>query len=49
LGIGMLTDPFSNYKGINDLIGITLAFFSAISFNLGFIAIRKVKKEIESW
>lgn len=49
LGITLLTDPFSNYKGLNDIIGITLALLSAISFNFGFISIRKVKKEIHSW
>ena len=42
-GIALLTDPFSNIKGINDLIGCFLAFLSAVIFNLGFIALRKVK------
>lgn len=45
----MLTDPFSNMKGINDLIGLSLAVASAVFFNLGFIAIRKVKSELNSW
>ncbi len=43
VGIALLTDPFSNMKGINDLIGLTLAVLSAVIFNLGFIALRKVK------
>ena len=46
VGIGLLTNPFGNYKGVNDLIGISLALLSAVLFNLGFIALRKVKKEL---
>lgn len=42
-GIALLTDPFSNMKGINDIIGCFLALLSAMIFNLGFIALRKVK------
>jgi len=43
MGIALLTDPFSNLKGVNDLIGMGLAVLSAVLFNLGFIALRKVK------
>jgi hypothetical protein len=43
MGIALLTDPFSNLKGVNDLIGMALAVLSAVLFNLGFIALRKVK------
>ena len=49
IGIILLTDPFSDYKGINDFIGVNLALLSAIMFNIGFIAIRRVKKEIHAW
>lgn len=49
MGIALLTDPFSNMKGVNDLIGIALAVLSAIIFNLGFIALRKVKSQLNSW
>ncbi len=42
-GIALLTDPFSDLKGINDFIGCSLAVLSAVVFNLGFIALRKVK------
>lgn len=42
-GIALLTDPFSNLKGVNDLIGCALALLSAAIFNIGFIALRKVK------
>jgi hypothetical protein len=45
----LLTDPFSNYKGINDIIGISLALLAAILFNFGFIALRKAKKELHSF
>ena len=49
MGIALLTDPFSNMKGINDLIGLSLAVASAVIFNLGFIALRKVKSQLNSW
>src|SRR6185312_14737519 len=49
LGIIMLTDPFSHYKGIDDLIGITLALLSAMSFNTGFIYLRAVGEEFHAW
>lgn len=49
MGIALLTDPFSNMKGVNDLIGMALAVLSAIIFNLGFIALRKVKSQLNSW
>jgi drug/metabolite transporter (DMT)-like permease len=49
VGIIMLTDPFSKSKGIDDFYGIILALFSAISFNTGFIALRKVGKEFNPW
>ena len=42
-GIALLTDPFSNMKGMTDIIGCILALLSAVIFNLGFIALRKVK------
>lgn len=48
-GIALVTDPFSEYKGMNDFIGIALALLSATLFNIGFISLRKVKKEINSW
>ena len=48
-GIALLTDPFSDLKGINDFIGCALAVMSAIIFNLGFIALRKVKSQLNSW
>lgn len=48
-GIALLTDPFSNIKGVNDLIGCMLALLSAVIFNLGFIALRKVKSQLNSW
>ena len=48
-GIALLTDPFSNLKGVNDLIGCMLALLSAVIFNFGFIALRKVKSELNSW
>jgi len=49
VGIALLTDPFSNLKGLNDLIGCGLAVMSAVIFNLGFIALRKVKSQLNSW
>lgn len=49
MGIALLTDPFSNLKGVNDLIGLALAVLSAVIFNLGFIALRKVKSQLNSW
>lgn len=49
IGIALLTDPFATRKNENDLLGIMLAFLSAVIFNLGFIAIRKVKSELNSW
>lgn len=49
MGIALLTDPFSNLKGVNDLIGMALAVLSAVIFNLGFIALRKVKSQLNSW
>jgi drug/metabolite transporter (DMT)-like permease len=49
IGIALLTDPFSDLKGVNDLIGCTLAVLSAVLFNLGFIALRKVKSQLNSW
>ena len=48
-GIALLTDPFSDLKGINDLIGCFLALISAVIFNFGFIALRKVKRDLDSW
>ena len=48
-GIALLTDPFSDLKGINDLIGCFLALMSAVIFNFGFIALRKVKRDLDSW
>ena len=48
-GIALLTDPFSDLKGINDFIGCSLAVLSAVIFNLGFIALRKVKSQLNSW
>jgi drug/metabolite transporter (DMT)-like permease len=42
-GIALLTDPLSNLKGMSDLIGCLLALLSAVIFNIGFIALRKVK------
>lgn len=48
-GIALLTDPFSNIKGINDMIGCALALLSAVIFNIGFIALRKVKSQLNSW
>ena len=32
IGVALLTDPFSHFKGFNDLIGIALAFLSAVIF-----------------
>ncbi len=49
IGIALLTDPFASRKNENDLLGIMLALLSAVIFNLGFIAIRKVKSELNSW
>lgn len=49
LGIAFITDPFSSIKSPNDLIGIGIAVLSSVFFNIGFIVIRKVKKEIHSW
>lgn len=49
IGIALLTDPFAKFHDINDLIGINLAIISAIFFNIGFIALRKVKSELSSW
>ena len=49
LGIALLTDPFSRMKGLNDMIGLALAALSAVIFNIGFIALRKVKSELDSW
>ncbi len=49
VGIILLTDPFNHMKGRNDLIGILLALISAMSFNTGFIALRKVGKEFNAW
>jgi drug/metabolite transporter (DMT)-like permease len=46
VGIALLTDPFSNMKGMDDIIGIFLALASAVIFNIGFIALRHVKKEL---
>lgn len=34
---------------MDDLIGISLALLSAVIFNIGFIALRKAKKELNSW
>lgn len=48
-GIALLTDPFSNIKGVSDLLGCMLALLSAVIFNIGFIALRKVKKDLDSW
>ena len=48
-GIWLLSDPLHNLKGMDDLIGISLALLAAIVFNFGFIAVRRVKKEIHSW
>lgn len=42
IGIVMITDPFSSLKGRNDFIGVGLALLSAMFFNTGFIALRKV-------
>ncbi|CDW81147.1 gamma-aminobutyric acid receptor subunit rho-3-like [Stylonychia lemnae] len=49
IGIGLLTDPFAKIKDQNDIIGIALAFLSAVIFNIGFIALRRVKSELNSW
>jgi drug/metabolite transporter (DMT)-like permease len=49
LGIAFLTDPFAKVKSMDDLIGISLACLSAVFFNIGFIALRKVKSELNSW
>lgn len=49
IGVALLTNPFSNYKGWSDMIGIALAFLSAVVFQIGFIALRKVKKDLNSW
>lgn len=49
IGIALLTDPFSNLKGASDLIGMALATLSAVIFNIGFISLRKVKSELNSW
>ena len=49
IGIALMTDPFSNLKGINDLIGISLASLAAVIFNIGFISLRHVKKELNAW
>eukprot|EP00347_Sterkiella_histriomuscorum_P017150 403350477 len=49
LGIGLLTDPFAKLRNVDDLIGISLAFLSAVIFNIGFIALRRAKKELNSW
>ena len=48
-GIALLTDPFNRIKGLNDLIGCALALLSATIFNIGFIALRKAKKDLNSW
>jgi drug/metabolite transporter (DMT)-like permease len=48
-GIALLTDPFSNLKGLNDMIGISLALLSAVTFNIGFIALRHAKEHLKSW
>lgn len=48
-GIALLTDPFSKFKDLNDLIGIFLALLSAVVFNIGFIALRRVKSRLNSW
>lgn len=49
IGIGLLTDPLAKFRNLDDLIGISLALLSAIIFNIGFIALRKAKKELNSW
>jgi drug/metabolite transporter (DMT)-like permease len=49
IGIALLTDPFSNLKGLEDLVGCGLALLSAVIFNVGFIALRKVKRDLDSW
>jgi drug/metabolite transporter (DMT)-like permease len=50
-GIAMLTDPLANLRGDwnNNLIGCMLALLSAVLFNIGFIALRKVKSQLNSW
>jgi len=48
-GIALLTDPFAKVKATDDLIGISLALLSAVLFNIGFIALRRVKSELNSW
>ncbi len=47
--MALLTDPFSHFKDMNDLIGISLALLSAVTFNIGFISLRRVKKDLNSW
>ena len=49
IGIALLADPFAKFKDINDLIGIFIALLSGTVFNIGFIALRRVKKELNSW
>jgi len=48
-GITLLTDPFAQVKDVNDVVGVVLALLSAVFFNVGFIAVRKVKSELNSW
>jgi drug/metabolite transporter (DMT)-like permease len=49
VGIAFLTDPFEHLKGIDDLIGISLALLTAVIFNIGFISLRHVKKDFDAW
>ena len=51
IGVIMLTDPFSDgVKDVKELFGIMLAFLSSISYNISYIALRKIRDTpISSW
>ncbi len=51
LGVIMLTDPFSeSVKDIKEILGIMFAFLSGASYNISYIALRKIRDTpVSSW
>ena len=51
LGVVMLTDPFSGkVKDARETLGIMLAFLSSLSYNVSYVALRKIRDTpINSW
>eukprot|EP00347_Sterkiella_histriomuscorum_P007907 403347105 len=50
-GVVLLTDPMnSSISDFKEFVGIILAFLSSISFNLSYVALRKIKdRPVNSW